>query len=60
MKYNDNQNQTNGSPSSDKINNKGGERLPVYDNDIQIITSKPASNYQTSPIGGESFVPHAD
>ena len=56
---NNNQNRTNYAPFSHKKINQRGEISPVDDDYIQVIKTKPASNYQTSPIGRERFVLHS-
>ena len=40
-----------------KIKQKG-ETLPVDNDEIQIIGTKPSSNHQLYPIGIEIVVPH--
>ena len=42
---NNNRNRTNNAPSTYKIVHQRGEISPAYDGDIQIIATKPASNF---------------
>ena len=58
--YNKNkQNQKNDLFYSYKNSNQTGERSTVTKDEIQILGTKPSSNYPFSPFGREIFVPHA-
>ena len=56
---NNKQNRKNNAYLSYNHSNKTGERLSIHDDEIQIVGTKPSSNYQFSPIGREEVVPHA-